>query len=151
MDLQELISRGRFIFAGAAERLNVYELVDGRRTARDISRATKRHINNIFRDLRRLADVGLIEKRQIDGKIIEKDGLTLYQRTPIARAVPISYFRGPAKLSGGRIVSEKCVDGQKVYCSFSLSRMNRRAAWRFGRILNTASLPSLVIRPLPTP
>jgi predicted HTH transcriptional regulator len=111
MDLQELIRRGRFIFAGAAERLKVYELVDGRRTAKVISRITKRHANNAHRDLRRLADIGLIEERRSEGEIAEKEGFTLYQKTPLARTVPISYFKGPFPLSsrreGPKIASHK--------------------------------------------
>src|ERR1017187_1403671 len=98
MDLQELISRGRFIFAGAAERLGVYRLVDGRKTAKELARLTKRHVNNVHRDLRQLADVGLIEERKKDGQVLAKDGFTLYEKTPLARTVPITYFSGPTKL-----------------------------------------------------
>src|ERR1035437_7050125 len=90
MDLQELISRGRFIFAGAAERLGVYRLGDGRETAKELARLTKRHVNNVHRDLRQLADVGLIEERKKDGQVLAKDGFTLYEKTPLARTVPRS-------------------------------------------------------------
>lgn len=99
MDLQELISRGRFVFAGAPERLRVYGLVDGRRTAKDLAKVTKRHINNVHRDLRRLADIGLIEERTRGGETIEKEGFALYDKTPLARTVPLSYFSGPIRLS----------------------------------------------------
>jgi Schlafen, AlbA_2 len=95
MDLQELISRGRFVLAGAPERLKVYELLDGRRTAMDLSRITKRHVNSVRRDLRRLADIGLIEERTKAGETLERDGFALYAKTPLARTVPLSYFRGP--------------------------------------------------------
>jgi predicted HTH transcriptional regulator len=98
MDLQELISRGRFIFAGAPERLRIYILVDGRRTAKDFALRTKRHINNVHRDLRKLADIGLIEDRKKEGETVEKDGFTLYQKTPLARTIPISYFSGSVKV-----------------------------------------------------
>jgi predicted HTH transcriptional regulator len=97
MDLQELISPGRFIFAGASERLRVYEMVDGRRTAKDLAKITKRHINNVHRDLRRLADIGLIEERKKEGENVEKDGFALYQKTPLARTVPLSYFSSPVR------------------------------------------------------
>lgn len=98
MDLQEIISRGRFIFAGAAERLRVYQLIDGRRTAKDIAKTTKRNVNNIHRDLRRLADLELIQARVKDDEPAMKDGFTLYEKTPLARTVPISYFSGPIKM-----------------------------------------------------
>jgi predicted HTH transcriptional regulator len=99
MDLQEIISRGRFVFAGAPERLRVYGLVDGRRTAKDLAKVTRRHVTNVHRDLRRLADIGLIEERIKGGETVDKDGLALYDKTPLARTVPLSYFRGSAKLS----------------------------------------------------
>jgi predicted HTH transcriptional regulator len=98
MDLQELISRGRFVFAGARERLKVYGLVDGRRTAKDLAKVTKRHVKNVHRDLRRLADIGLIEERTKGGETLEKDGFALYDKTPLARTVPLSYFDGPVRL-----------------------------------------------------
>jgi predicted HTH transcriptional regulator len=98
MDLQELISRGRFVFAGAPERLRVYGLVDGRRTAKDLAKVTKRHVNNVHRDLRRLADIGMIEERTKGGETVEKDGFALYDKTPLARTVPLSYFSGPVRL-----------------------------------------------------
>jgi len=99
MDLQELISRGRFIFSGAPERLATYNLIDGRKTAPVIAKLTKRHVNNVRRDLRALADIGIIEEKQKDGNAVKKDGFTLYEKTPLARTVPVSYFTGPTKLS----------------------------------------------------
>lgn len=98
MDLQELISRGRFIFAGAPERLKLFSAVDGRRTAGEIAQLTKRHVNNVHRDIRRLADLGLIEERKKDGQVQKKDGFTLYEKTPLARTVPTSYFTGVTKI-----------------------------------------------------
>jgi predicted HTH transcriptional regulator len=99
MDLQELISRGRFIFSGAPERLKVYKLVDGRRTANDLARLTQRHVNNVHRDLRRLADVELLQLRMKGGEPMMKNGFALYEKTSLARSVPLSYFSGPVKLA----------------------------------------------------
>ncbi|MGB7555713.1 MAG: RNA-binding domain-containing protein [Candidatus Korobacteraceae bacterium] len=98
MDLQELIARGRFIFQGAPERLRLFSLVDGRKTPEEIARKTKRHVNNVHRDLRRLADVGLIAARTKDDQVLKKDGFRLYEKTPLARTVPISYFTAPTKI-----------------------------------------------------
>lgn len=106
MDLQELISRGRFIFAGAPERLRLFTLVDGRRTAKELaSRLKGRHINNIHRDLRSLCDIGVIQERTKDGVILKKDGFTVYEKTPLARAVPVSYFSGPRKVDKQKLPS----------------------------------------------
>jgi len=62
-------------------------------------RLRSRHINNIHRDLRQLRDIGLIQERTKDGAIQKKDGFTLYEKTPLARAVAISYFTGPRKVN----------------------------------------------------
>ena len=97
MDLQELISRGRFIFSGAPERLRIYKLVDGKRTAKDVSTLTGRHVNNVHRDLRRLTDVGLLQQRMKGGEAVIKDGFAVYEKAPLARSVPLSYFSGPIK------------------------------------------------------
>jgi hypothetical protein len=105
MDLQELISRGRFIFAGAGERLKVYQFVDGRKNAKDIAKLTRRHVNNVHADLRKLADVGLIEEKRKNGEAVKKEGFTLYEKTPLARTVPITYFSGPTKLQKPRAVA----------------------------------------------
>jgi predicted HTH transcriptional regulator len=96
MDLQELITRGRFVFSKAPERLAVFGLVNGKRTAAEIARTLRRHVNNIHRDLKRLVDAELIRPRSgKDGELVKVEGFTIYEKSPLARAVPIAYFRGP--------------------------------------------------------
>lgn len=114
MDLQELISRGRFIFAGAPERLKLFALVDGRRTAKEMaSRLKGRHVNNIHRDLRLLCDIGLIQERKKDGATQKRDGFTLYEKTPLARAVAVSYFSGPRKVNKPKLPGPPAKDRGK--------------------------------------
>lgn len=98
MDLQELIARGRFIFSKAPERLALFGLVNGRRTAAEIAKTSKRHVNNVHRDLKLLNDAGLIEPRTDKaGKPIKVAGFTTYEKTPLARTVPATYFQGQTK------------------------------------------------------
>jgi hypothetical protein len=98
MDLQELITRGRFIFSNAPERLRVFELVNGRRNTVEIAKTTHRHLNNISRDLRLLADSGLIQPRPSKGTNSRNtDGIPVYEKVPLARAIPTTYFKGPSK------------------------------------------------------
>lgn len=114
MDLQELISRGRFIFSGAPQRLKLFVLVDGRRTAQEMARRLRdRHINNIHRDLRALRDVELIQERTKDGVVLRKNGFTLYEKTPLARAVPVSYFSGPRGAKKTKLPSAPAKDKSK--------------------------------------
>lgn len=98
MDLQELISRGRFIISNAPERLRVFTLVNGKRNTRQIAKETKRHINNVRRDLQLLCNAGLIApKTGKDQVAMTLDGLPAYEKVPLARTVPLTYFRGPSK------------------------------------------------------
>jgi hypothetical protein len=98
MDLQELIARGRFLFASAPERLKVFDLVNGKQTAEGIAKKLKRRANNVYRDLKRQEDAGLIQPRlDRNGSIVKIGGWTVYEKVPLARTVSMTYFRGPAK------------------------------------------------------
>lgn len=98
MDLQELITRGRFLFARATERLKVFELVNGKQTAEGIGKKVRRRPNHVYRDLKTLEDAGLIQpKLDRNGAVTKIDGWTVYEKVPLARTVPITYFRGAAK------------------------------------------------------
>ena len=95
MDLQELITRGRFIFAGAPERLSLYQLVDGRQNTAQLAKRARRHINNVRRDLNRIRDAGLIQpKLDKSGSQVERSDFPIYEKVPLARTIPIYYFRG---------------------------------------------------------
>jgi len=100
MDLQELITRGRFLFSRAPERLKIFEAVNGKRSAKEISRMLKRQLTNTLRDLQVLRDAALIQPR-VDGNGtgIKKDGSLVYEKVPLARTIAASYFRGPSKLT----------------------------------------------------
>src|SRR6266853_2051683 len=99
MELQELITRGRFMFSKAPARLRVFGLVNGRRSAKAIAMEARRQLTNTLRDLQALRDVGLIElKRDGTGKSVKKDGSFVYEKAPVARHVPMSYFQRPARL-----------------------------------------------------
>jgi DNA-binding Lrp family transcriptional regulator len=94
MDLQEAITRGRFLFADAPGRLAIFELVNGRRTAVEIAKQLRRGPASVRNDLRRIADTGLIQLvRGGSGEEVKRDGQQLYEKIPIARAIPIRYFR----------------------------------------------------------
>jgi predicted HTH transcriptional regulator len=100
MDLQELITRGRFLFAGAPERLEVFESVDGRRSAKEIAQRVRRRATNVSRDLRKLRDGGLIEPKLYDlsQEQVTKEGSAVFQKVALARTVALRYFKqaGPA-------------------------------------------------------
>lgn len=94
MDLQELITRGRFLFSNAPERLKVFELVNGRRSAAVIARSVGRHVNNVHRDLKLLSDSELIRpKLTRAGDVVKADDCLIHEKVPLARTLPVSLFR----------------------------------------------------------
>jgi hypothetical protein len=102
MDLQELITRGRFIFGGAPERLKLFQLVDGKQHTGQLAKRTHRHVNSVRRDLNKVRDAGLIQPR-LDKKGSEtvSSGFPVYEKVPLARTIPIYYFRGIAAAKRG--------------------------------------------------
>lgn len=113
MDLQELIKRGRFIMANAPDRLSIFELVNGKRNAIDIAKVSKRHVNNVRRDLSTLADAGLIEQVIKDEKPLKKDGSAVFDKIPLARTIPLRYFEGSVVIKSNLNDSDKDKPGNK--------------------------------------
>ncbi|MFQ5909407.1 MAG: RNA-binding domain-containing protein [Thermoplasmata archaeon] len=125
--LQELIARGRFTFSGAPRRFEVFKLVNGRRTAKEIAKRVGRSQSSISNDIAMLRDFGLvIEKTDSQGNPVKKAGSQLYEKTPLAKRIPKSYFRGTAdtrplakqrasaKRKGGKISSIRVPDEQEI-------------------------------------
>lgn len=99
LNLQELLIRGRFIFSDAPGRMEVFEHVNGRRNTQEIATELKRHVNNIRRDLNIIRDSGLIQPLLNEGKEVSRDGFPVYEKVPLARTIPIKYFKEPIKIS----------------------------------------------------
>lgn len=98
MEIQELIARGRFIFAKAPGRLEAYELVNGRSSAKEIAKKLRKRLSNTLRDLQALRDLELIRvKQDKNGQLVRVEGSIVYEKTPLARQIPLAYFRDSAK------------------------------------------------------
>lgn len=94
MDIQELITRGRFLFSGAPVRLEVFKQVNGKRTAKEIAAKLGRHVNNVRSDLTTMENGGLIQVRMDTvGIPVKRDRYPLYEKIPLARTVSLKYFR----------------------------------------------------------
>jgi hypothetical protein len=93
VELQELVTRGRFLFSGAPGRLEVFKFVNGTNSTKDIARKTRRPLESVLHDLQKLVDMELIrEMRDTDGRLLRKEGATVFEKAPLARHIPISYF-----------------------------------------------------------
>jgi hypothetical protein len=119
MDLQELIARGRFIFAAAPDRLTLFQLIDGRQNTSQLARRTRRQVNNVRRDLNKMRDAGLIlAKVDRNGSEVQSSGFPVYEKVPLSRTIPAYYFRGaPIAKRGtvdrGRAASSRPTDRRK--------------------------------------
>ncbi len=106
VDLQELIVRGRMIFDGASRRLQVFELVNGFRSTKDVAKKTGRSLVAVNNDLGKLNDFELVrEKTDFKGNVVKKGASRVYEKTPLAKHVPLSYFKGSGKT--GQLVRKK--------------------------------------------
>lgn len=98
MELQELISRGRFIFRGAPKRLEVFKLINGRKSSKDIAIKTGRSLSSTLHDLQRLRDMVLVKpKLDQENQLLKKDRSTIYEKIPELRHIPLTYFSDPIK------------------------------------------------------
>jgi len=99
-DLQELISRGRFIFSNAPKRLEVFKLIDGKRSTKEIARKTGRSFTSVLNDIKKLRDMELIkEKMDSEGNIVKKEGAIVYEKVRLIKHVSLSYFQEVAETS----------------------------------------------------
>jgi len=99
MEIQELIARGRLLFSGAPKRFEVFNLVNGKRSAKDIARKIGRPLSSILQDLQKTRDMGLIlPKRDKQGDIVKKDGSIVHEKDPAVRHLPKTYFEDFAKV-----------------------------------------------------
>ncbi len=93
VSLQELISRGRFVFSGAPRTFETFKLVDGKRSAKDIARGSGRRITSVLRDLARLRDFELLRRKEdASGNATTKDGSMVLEKTPMAKHIQDSFF-----------------------------------------------------------
>lgn len=99
MQIQELVTRGRLIFSGAPKRLEVFRLINGRRSSKEIAKRTGRSLSVILNDIQKMRDMALIQiKTDSEKKPMKKDKGVLYEKVPILRHIPISYFQGTTKI-----------------------------------------------------
>jgi hypothetical protein len=99
MDLQEIISRGRFIFSGALKRLEVFAAVNGLRSVKEIAKKCGKSYNSTLNDLRKIREVGLLQiKLNAEGEIVKKDGGAVYEKIPLVKQIPLAYFRDSGKV-----------------------------------------------------
>jgi hypothetical protein len=111
-DLQELISRARFILSGAPKRFDVFSLINAKHSTKDISRKTRRSLSAVLQDIERLRDLELIRKKQDKVGAIKKDGASVFEKVPLIKHVPDSYFKDVADTRS--LAKEKVSKGVRI-------------------------------------
>jgi len=104
-DLQELILRGRFIFSGAPKRFEVFNLINGKNSTKDAAKRTGRSLSSVLQDIEKLKDLELIQEKQDSKGLLKKDGASVFEKAPLIKHVPDSYFRDVADTS--RLIKKK--------------------------------------------
>ncbi len=100
MDLQELIARARLIFNGAPQRRAIFNLVNGKRSTKEIAIKSGRRLSNTLKDLQKLKDLELISlKKTEEGELVKKENTGVYEQSPLLRHLPSSYFDQPEKIA----------------------------------------------------
>lgn len=95
--LQELISRGRLIFSGAAKRFEVFKLINGKKSTKEIARKTGRSLSSILQDIEKLKNMELVRgKTDKKGKVVRKEKASVYEKLPLIKHVSLSYFKDVA-------------------------------------------------------
>ena len=104
-DLQELISRGRFLLSDSPKRLEVFKLINGKNSTNDIKNKVGRSLSSINQDCEKLRDMELIRlKTDTEGVIIKKHGSSIFEKVPLIKHVSFTYFEPIANTS---ILSKK--------------------------------------------
>lgn len=111
-DLQELILRARFIFLGAVKRFELFKLITGRNSTKDISKKTGRRLSSVLHDIEKLRDLELIRERKDTKGVIKKDGATVFEKSPLIKHVSDSYLKDVADTS--KIVKKKIKEKGRV-------------------------------------
>ena len=121
MELQELITRGRYVFSNSPKRLDVFKLVNGRRNTKEIATKSGRGVNSALNDLKMMRDYGLIEPKIFEGQEVKKDGCLVYEKVPMLRHIPFSYFEDKSKGRLKVIKKENVTKGTRTQSMTSLS------------------------------
>ncbi len=99
MELQELVARARILFKGASKRVLVFELVNGKRSAKEIARKSGRGLSTTLHDLQKMKDMELLAYRKDSlGQIVRKSDSVVYEKHPILKHLSRSYFNEPTSL-----------------------------------------------------
>lgn len=92
--LQEMILRARYAFANSKQRLEVFRLVNGRLTVKEISLKLGRSASNVGKEIKMMRDFGIINiKLDANGNAMKKGRAIIYDKNSLLKHVSESHFQ----------------------------------------------------------
>lgn len=99
MEIQELVARARILFEGAVKRRQVFEFVNGKRSAKEIALKSGKTLAGALKDLQMMRDMEvIIPRKNDDDSIFKRDNSVVYEVSPLLKHLPSSYFDEPERL-----------------------------------------------------
>jgi len=103
MNLQELVARARLLFEGAPKRRQVFNLVNGKKSGKEIARKSGKSLSATLQDLQKMKDLELVALKVSDnGIVLKKENSTVYEQVPLLKHLPDSYFDEPEKVAAAK-------------------------------------------------
>lgn len=100
MKLQELVVRARLLIDGAPKRRQVFYLVNGKRSGKEIARKSGKSLSASLQDLQKMKDLELITpKIDESGNVSKKENSTVYEKVPLLKHLPWPYFDEPERIA----------------------------------------------------
>lgn len=96
INLQEIISRTRFILSGAPKRRDVFKLINGKNSTKEIAKKTGRSLSSILQDIEKLKDLEIIQEKKIYDTVVKKEGASVFEKTSLIKHIPDTYFNDVA-------------------------------------------------------
>lgn len=98
-DLQELVARARLFFVGSPKRSDAFKLLNGKKSAKMISKLSGRSLSVVLQDLQKMKDLELvIPKKDKFDKILKKENSIVYEKNPLLKHISPTYFSQPDKI-----------------------------------------------------
>jgi lipid II:glycine glycyltransferase (peptidoglycan interpeptide bridge formation enzyme) len=102
------------LFSEAPKRLEVFSHVNGKLSAKEISMKTGKPLNSSLNDLLKMKDLELISpKCDKAGKTVRKNDSIVYEKVPLIRHIPISYFTDSTKVAKEKVKAPKLSEKSK--------------------------------------
>lgn len=101
--------------------MEVFKLVNGKRSAKEISRKSGKNLSSTLHDLQKMNDLELISpKTGKNGNTLKKENSVIYVKAPLILHIPLSYFTDATKITEEEAISKKLTSRSKAQSTTAL-------------------------------